>query len=256
MAADSFIEVSRDLDQRRAIIRLNRPSARNALNGPLLDQLDQALDDLSAGESARAIVLTGSDTCFCAGADLKEDVPDRVGRIARMHRLVERLDSYPAVTIAAIEGWALGGGLELAMACTFRVAAPGALLGLPEVGLGVIPAYGGTQLASRLLGSAAALELLCFGEPVGAEKAERIGLVNWVAAERGGSLALALDRAKLLVGQAPEAIAAARLAVRLGQKLQLAEGLRIEREVITALLASATPPDAKAAFQFRNAPPA
>jgi len=169
-----------------------------------------------------------------------------------MHRIVERLIELPAVSIAAIEGWALGGGLELAMACTFRVAAPGAKLGLPEIRLGVIPSYGGTQLTPRLIGSARALELLCLGEPIDAERAERIGLVNWVADHAGGALALALDRAALLAERAMPALIAARQAVRQGQILPLHDALAVEAAA-SARLAVEASTDAAAAFRRRGA---
>lgn len=240
------------LDGRAAIVRLTRPKSLNALSGSLLDELDAALDRLAALPELRVMVLTGSESVFSVGADLKEPLDDVSGRVARMHRLVERLATFPALSIAAIEGWALGGGLELAMACTFRVAAPGAKLGLPEIRLGVIPSYGGTQLAPRLIGSARALELLCMGEPVDAERAEQIGLINWVAAEAGGALALALDRAAVLAERSKPALAAARQAVREGQMLPLRDGLAVEAAVSARLVAEGSA-DAAEAFRSRGA---
>lgn len=240
------------LDARAAIVRLVRPKSLNALSASLLDELEAALDGLEALPELRVVIITGSETCFSVGADLKEALGDVGERIARMHRLVERLAAFPAISIAAIEGWALGGGLELAMACTFRVAAPGAKLGLPEIRLGVIPSYGGTQLAPRLIGSARALELLCLGEPVDAERAEQIGLINWVAAEAGGALALALDRAAVLAERSQPALTAARQAVREGQVLPLAEGLAVEAAVSARLVAGASSSAAEA-FRSRGA---
>lgn len=247
-AAQTLVGTELVLDGRAAVVRLMRPRSLNALSGPLLDELDAALDRLAAMPKLQVFVLTGSETCFSVGADLKEPVADIGARVARMHRLVERLAEFPAVSIAAIEGWALGGGLELAMACTFRAAAPGAKLGLPEIRLGVIPSYGGTQLTPRLLGSARALEMLCFGEPVDAAQAEKIGLVNWVAGEAGGALALALDRAAGLAERSMPALAAARQAVREGQMLPLREALAVEAAVSARLVADGSV-DAADAFR-------
>lgn len=234
-----------------AIVRLTRPQVLNALNGLLLDELDRALDDIASRQDIRVIVLSGSDTCFSVGADLKEELPDREARIARMHGLVDRLASFPALSIAAIEGWALGGGLELAMACTFRAAAPDAKLGLPEVKLGVIPSYGGTQLAPRLLGSARALELLCFGEPIAAEHAERIGLINWLAENKGGALALAIERAAMLAKHSLPALLAIRNAVFEGENMALQQSLTVEAKISAELLKAENPPDASRSFRSR-----
>lgn len=250
-----LIETEMVLGDRAAIIRLARPRALNALNGELLDELDAALDTLAALPGLRVLVLTGSATCFSVGADLKEPLTDREARIARMHQLVERLAGFPAISIAAIEGWALGGGLELAMSCTFRSAAPGAKMGLPEIKLGVIPSYGGTQLTPRLLGHARALELLCFGEPVEAARAEQIGLINWLAEEPGGALPLAIERAAALCERSRPAVQAARRAVYGGDSLPLAQALAFEAEASVSLLTGDGPPDAAATFRDRDVTP-
>lgn len=233
------------------IVRLMRPRVLNALNGPLLDELDHALDSVAARQEVRIMILSGSDTCFSVGADLKEELLDREARIARMHGLVERLANFPVLSIAAIEGWALGGGLELAMACTFRVAAPDAKLGLPEIKLGVIPSYGGTQLAPRLLGTTRALELLCFGEPIGAKQAERIGLINWLSENNGGALALATERASMLAKHSPPALLAIRNAVLGGENMTLRQSLAVEARVSGQLLKTENPPDAAKSFRSR-----
>lgn len=247
-----LVETETTPDGRVAIVRLARPKALNALSGELLDELDAALDGIAGQPEVRVIIITGSDTCFSVGADLKEELADREARIARMHGLVVRLATFPALSIAAVEGWALGGGLELAMACTFRAAAAGAMLGLPEIGLGVIPSYGGTQLAPRLLGAARALELLCMGEPVDAVRAERMGLVNWLADEPGGALAVALERAAVLAKRSLPALRAARQAVHEGENLPLQQALAIEAEVSAQLLSGEDAPDAAGAFRDRS----
>lgn len=251
MTDEILVHVEYILDGRGAIIRLDRPKALNALNGPLLDALDATLDELESNADLRVVVLTGDRKCFSAGADLKEESFDRMERIRRMHRLVLRLRDYPAASIAAIEGWALGGGLELAMACTFRVAAPGARLGLPEVHLGAIPSYGGTQLASRLLGPARALELICFGEPISAEHAARIELINWMATADGTAVECALEHAAKLSTLSRAALGAARRAIMHGIDLSLEDGLTLEAETCRTALAGQTP-EGIAAFRARE----
>jgi len=244
--APFLVQTETVLDGRAAIVRLARPGGLNPLNGVLLDALDAALDDMAARPDLRVMVLTGSDKSFSVGADLKEPLTDVGQRVARMHAMVERLATFPALSIAAIEGWALGGGLELAMACDFRAAAPDAKLGLPEVGLGVIPSYGGTQLTPRLIGPARALELLCLGEPIDAQRAERIGLVNWVAGQPGGALALALDRAAVLAKHQKAALLAARQSLREGEGLTLSEALAVEARVSAALTSNTSEATAEA----------
>lgn len=231
------------LENELAFVTLNRAGALNALNGPLLDELDAALDAAEAAPDVRVVILAGGAKAFSVGGDLKEDHADADVRVQRMHRLALRLQSYPKVTIAAIEGWALGGGLEIAMGCTFRVAAPGARLGVPEIAMGLIPGFGGTQLLPRIVGPAKAIELLCHGEPVDAEEALRIGLVNRVAAETGGALDCARDFAARFARHVPTAQLAARTAVREGLNLPLDQALAIERREINGLRGDSGVPD-------------
>ncbi|OZA20880.1 MAG: hypothetical protein B7X90_04585 [Novosphingobium sp. 17-62-19] len=250
-SASMLVTTELKAEGRVAVIRLDRPKALNALGGELLDQLDAALDHVEALPDVRVLIITGTDKVFSVGADLKEVLPNRDERIARMHRLALRLAAFPVPSIAAIEGWALGGGLELALSCTFRTAAPGARLGLPEIKLGVIPSYGGTQLTPRLIGTNRALELLCLGDPIEAERAEAIGLVNWLANAQGGALDLALERAAVLAERHPAAVRAARQAVGEGLALPLDAALATEARVSAALLVGDDAPDASAAFRAR-----
>src|SRR5882672_108253 len=168
-----------------ALVRLDRPEVLNALNFELLRDLGAALDQVAAGD-ARALLVTGTgDRAFCAGADVKE----LIGRSLAATRegaafgqaIFAKLDTLPIPSIALINGYAFGGGLELALACTFRLAARSARLGLPEIKLGLIPGYGGTQRLPRLIGEARALEIIMTGRTIEAEEAERIGLVNRIA---------------------------------------------------------------------------
>jgi enoyl-CoA hydratase len=168
-----------------ALVTLDRPEVLNALNFELLRDLAAALDQVAEGDG-RALLVTGAgDRAFCAGADIKE----LMGRSLSAQRegaafgqaVFAKLDTLPIPSIALINGYAFGGGLELALACTFRLAAHTARLGLPEIKLGLIPGYGGTQRLPRLIGEARALEIILTGRTVEAEEAERIGLINRIA---------------------------------------------------------------------------
>lgn len=168
-----------------ATVTINRPQVLNALNAATLTELDRVTSELAADDSVRAVILTGAGPkAFAAGADINElsrQTPDGLLALAlngqRIFHAIERLGKP---VIAAVNGFALGGGCELAMACTLRIAADTARLGQPEINLGLIPGYGGTQRLSRLVGKGRALELMLLGTPITAAEAERIGLVNRV----------------------------------------------------------------------------
>src|SRR5215831_3352709 len=168
-----------------ATVTLNRPKVLNALNQRTIDELDRAIAELDADVDVRAIVLTGAgEKAFVAGADINElatQSPVSGRDVARRGQAVfARIEQLGKPVIAAIGGFALGGGCELAMACTFRVAADTAKLGQPEVNLGLIPGYAGTQRLARLVGRGRALELILSGAPIAADEAHRIGLVHRV----------------------------------------------------------------------------
>jgi enoyl-CoA hydratase len=165
-----------------AVIRFNRPQALNALSFALIAEFGRALDEVARSD-ARALIVTGAgDRAFCAGAD----IPELTGRsLAEQKRGAElgqatfaKLERLPVPSVAVIHGYAFGGGLELALACTFRIATLKAKLGLPEIKLGLIPGYGGTQRLPRLIGEARALDMILTGRTVEAEEAQRIGLVH------------------------------------------------------------------------------
>lgn len=169
-----------------AHLMIHRPKKLNALNNQVLNELDSAIASMEESAEVAALLITGSgEKAFVAGADIGElkELDGKSGRKAseKGQRIFERIEQFPVPTIAVIDGYALGGGAELAMAAHMRIASPNAVIGLPEVTLGLIPGYGGTQRLARLTGMAKAFEMVLSGEPVKAEDALRIGLVNRVA---------------------------------------------------------------------------
>lgn len=211
-----------------AILMLNRPDQLNAITNTMIGLIEDALDAVENDDSA-GLVLTGNGRGFCAGSDLKEPPGNLQDRVARMHRLVLRMQSHPKIIVAALNGLAYGGGLEIAMGCCFRVAAPGTKLSLPEIKLGAIPAYGGTQLLPRIVGQARALELLIFGEPITAERGKEIGLITAIADDPVAE-AVAIVQRSTQFGQAPQR--AARKAVIDGADLPIAQALELELQLI------------------------
>jgi len=216
-----------DRDGPVATITINRPKVLNALNAPTLDELRRVVLDLKRDDAVRAIVLTGAgDKSFVAGADINElavqsPVSGREHARTGQH-VFDLIENLGKPVIAAINGFALGGGCELAMACTLRLAADTAKLGQPEINLGILPGYAGTQRLPRLVGKGRALEIMLTGAPISAAAAERIGLVNRVvpAAEL---IAEARKLAAALAAQAPIAVRYIIDAVNTGLEMPFAE---------------------------------
>jgi enoyl-CoA hydratase len=228
----TFETLGVDRDGYVVTLTLNRPKALNALNQRMLQELSQAVDDVAADGAVRVLVITGAgDRAFAAGADILEIGalgPDGAREFARFGQEVfARIETCGKPVIAAVNGFALGGGCELAMACTFRVAAESAVFGQPEIDLGLVPGFGGTQRLSRLVGRGRALDLLLTGRRVDAAEAERIGLASRVvpaAMLREDVKALA----KELAGKAPVALRYILAAVHEGADLSLDAATRIE----------------------------
>ena len=201
-------------------ITVNRPKVRNALNTATLQELRAALHDIRQSSDVRAVVITGEgDQAFVAGADISE-LAQLTATSAHEHAragqsVFDFVENLGKPVIAAINGWALGGGCELAMACTIRIAAEHAKLGQPEIGLGLIPGFGGTQRLTRLVGRGKALEMMLTGAPIGAAEAERIGLVNRVV-PAAALLTEARSLAATLAEQPPLAVRAILEAVTVG----------------------------------------
>jgi len=215
---------------------LNRPEKGNALNAALIDALDTLARGTALGsaqpEGPRALVLTGAgEKAFSAGADVSElDGIDATTARLQMRRGQEvfgRLEELPIVVIAAVNGFALGGGLELAMAADVRMASPHAKLGQPEINLGNLPGWGGTQRLPRLVGQGRATEMILTGELVTAQRALEIGLVNRVAPE---PLKAALELAEQVAERNPVAVRGAKRAIRVGLEAGMATGLLVEAD--------------------------
>jgi enoyl-CoA hydratase len=239
-----------------ALLTLDRPAALNALSFELLHDLAAALDTV-ADSDARAVLITGAgERAFCAGADITE----LIGRSLHASRegaafgqaIFSKLAALPIPSIALINGFAFGGGLELALACDFRIAAPGSRLGLPEIKLGLIPGYGGTQRLPRLIGEARALELILTGRTVTAEEALAIGLVNRLA--DGDLIEAGTDFARTMTGYSLRALGLARDAVRRGLQTSLREGLAIEADLNTLAFQTADAAEGMAAFLEKRKP--
>jgi enoyl-CoA hydratase len=215
-----------------AVLTLNRPKVLNALNAATLRELGAALETLVANPAVRAILLSGAgEKAFAAGADIQElaqvSAVEGQALAQRGQRLFDRIESCGKPVIACVNGFALGGGCELAMACTFRIASETAKFGQPEVKLGLIPGYGGSQRLPRLVGKGAALRLLLTGEMISAAEALRIGLVEEVVAP-DGLLARGEQIAHSIAAQAPLAIEKCLEAVHAGYDLPLRQALDLE----------------------------
>jgi len=242
-----------------ATITLNRPKVLNALDRATIAEVTRAFAELGADAGIRAIVVTGAgDRAFAAGADIAElatlDDPIRGAALARVGQaLTLAIERARPVVIAAVNGFALGGGCELAMACDIRIASEKARFGQPEVNLGLLPGYGGTQRITRLAGRGAAMLLCTAAEPIDAAEALRIGLVDRVVpAER--LLAEAHRVASLIAAKAPLAIAATKASIRDGAALPLAAGLEIEALHFGTLVATRDFSEGTRAFLEKRPP--
>ena len=239
-----------------ALITLNRPDALNALSFSLIGDLGRALDEVAASD-ARALLITGAGAkAFCAGADIKELtgrslVAQKEG--AEMGQAVfAKLDKLPIPSVAIINGYAFGGGLELALACTFRIATKNAKMGLPEIKLGLIPGYGGTQRLPRTTGEARALEMIMTGRTVDADEAARIGLVNRLI--EGDAVAQGIAYAREFSGYSLPVLGFAREAVKRALDNPVAEGLRVEANLSTLAFQTQDAAEGMDAFAAKRKP--
>ena len=240
-------------------ITVDRPEKLNALNSEVMDALDEAFAGAVGDTTLRCLVVTGAgEKAFIAGADIGElaKLTPLQGRehARRGQAVLDRLAALPMPTIAAINGYAYGGGLELAMACCLRVASENAKMGLPETSLGILPGYGGTQRLARLVGVARAIELVLTAEKgVTAAEAHRIGLVNRVV-PAGQALAGARELARRIAANGPAACRYAMEAIRRGMEVPTSEGLLLEATLFGLCAATEDMKEGMTAFLEKRAP--
>ncbi|MBI4875875.1 MAG: enoyl-CoA hydratase/isomerase family protein [Acidobacteria bacterium] len=241
-----------------ATLTVCRPDKLNALDNATMEEIDDALQRVAREPEHRALILTGAgEKAFVAGADINELVNvtplEWKARCTRDHAILRRLESLPKASLAAINGYALGGGLELALSCTLRVAAENARLGLPEVRIGVFPGNGGTQRLPRLVGRGRALEMMLTGKLIDAAEAERIGLVNRVVPQ-AELLPYCRGLLKTIAENAPVAAALILECVDVGLRCGLEEGLRFEAAASAAVAASEDRREGTLAFLEKRRP--
>ena len=240
---------------RVGIVRLNRPQALNALNVALMDELLGAVEAFDADAGVGCILMTGSDKAFAAGADIKEMADKTYIDIFRSDYTAdyERLTRVRKPVIAAVAGFALGGGCELAMMCDFIIAADNAKFGQPEIKLGIIPGIGGTQRLTRAVGKAKAMDLILTGRMMDAAEAERSGLVARVV-PAASLLEEAMKVAEMISALSQPSLLAAKEAVNRSFETSLAEGVRFERRVFHALFATKDRKEGMTAFIEKRPP--
>jgi enoyl-CoA hydratase len=244
-----------------AVIRLNRPERMNAIGGSMKQDLAKAFFELACNDEAvRCVIVTGAgERAFCAGADIRERAGSTLSaaeyyvRQQQTHDLFRNMEEFEKPTIAAINGVALGGGLEIALCCDLRIAARGARLGLPEIKLGVIPAAGGTQRLPRLIGEARAKALIYTSELLDAEQAAAIGLVNAVV-EPDALMAEAQALARRIAAQPPLAVRFAKRAINLGMQVDMDSGLEFERYAAAMIIDSEDRKEGMRAFVEKRQP--
>ena len=241
-----------------AIVTIDNPAALNALNTPTLTQLDQAFDQLAGNPEVKGVIITGGgEKSFVAGADIGEFQQVKgstaAAFMARGQRIFDKIEAFDRPVIAAINGFALGGGNELAMCCDIRVAAENALFGQPEVNLGIIPGYGGTQRLPRLIGPGKAKEIILADERINAQEALRIGLVQRVV-PKGQAVEEAKKLLKKIMSKGPVAIKMAKKAINEGLGMSLRAGLDLEGQCEAVCFGSEDKDEGAKAFLEKRAP--
>ncbi|KAG6381751.1 ClpP/crotonase [Boletus reticuloceps] len=239
-----------------ALITLNRPKALNALNAAHFKDIASALKEADDDTSVGAMVLTGSDRAFAAGADIKEMKDKSFAEAYASNFLAnwEVISKLNKPVIAAVSGYALGGGLELALQADILLVSPSAQLGQPEINLGVIPGGGGTQRLARLIGKSRTMELVLTGRIISADEAEKWGLVSRVVPEDIGVVNAAVQIAATIADKGRVAVAAGKEVVNAAFELSLAEGLRFERRLFHSLFATKDQKEGMTAFAEKRKP--
>ncbi len=240
---------------RVGVIQLNRPQALNALNSALMDELVTALQEFDADPEVGCIIVTGSEKAFAAGADIKQMAQASVVEMIDSPFIGywDKLARIAKPIVAAVSGWCLGGGCELAMACDLIVAAESAVFGQPEINLGIIPGAGGTQRLTRAVGKSIAMDMVLTGRRLSAQEALQYGLVARVLPNEGFAAA-AVAVAAEVAARSPIALRIAKEAVNHAFELPLAEGIHLERRLFNMLFATADQKEGMAAFVEKRAP--
>lgn len=253
---ESYETLSVRVEDQIATIIIDRQEVRNALNNRVISEIKQALDEFNDDDKVGIVVFTGAgEKSFAAGADItelqKRTMLDVLG--SKMQKLYDEIEAYEKPTIAAVNGYALGGGCELAMSCDIRIASANAKFGQPEVNLSIIPGAGGTQRLSRLVGKGKALELILMGRVIGAGEAARIGLVSDVVSS-DELMEAVRTTAEAILSKGPLAIRLAKLAVQSGFETDQKTGLLIERLAQAVLFNSEDKQEGTNAFVEKRKP--
>ncbi len=241
-----------DISNHIAVITINRPEALNAFNDDLIKELESALNDCIEDEDVGVIILTGAgDKAFIAGADIRKMqnmTPEQALQFGQLGQHLTRvIEDSPKPVIAAVNGFALGGGCEISLACHIRVASDNAKFGLPEVSLGLLPGWGGTQRLPRVVGNGYAHEMIVTGQMIDAERAHHIGLVNHVVPLKK-LLDTAIGLAQSILKNSPNAVARAMRCIQKGRGISLEDGLNIEVNAFKRLFTSEETQEGLAAF--------
>lgn len=243
-----------EIEDRIATITINRPEVLNALNRELADELDALLNRVAGEDSARVLILAGEGENFAAGADIAEmvDLDPAQARAFSFSPVFNRIEALPIPVFAAIRGFALGGGLELALACDFRILSSEARVGLPEIRLGIMPGAGGTQRLPELIGPGRAREMIFFGTIIDAQTARTWGLCEWVV--DGDPVQEAKSLAQKIVEKPPCALAAAKKSINHGMGGDLCSGIAFEAVVWADLFSTSDQKEGMKAFQEKRKP--
>ena len=233
------------------IVTMNRPEALNALSSAVFADLTAALDQVEQDDDVYVVIITGAGRAFVAGADIGEmanmNVDEGLAFSELGNSLLMRVDMFPKPTIAAVNGFALGGGCELSLACDIRIASEKAKFGQPEVGLGIIPGFGGTQRMARIIGTGAAMELIYTAETIDAKRAEAIGMVNHVVAP-DELMDFALNLANKIAANAQVAIRTSKMAIRRGIDCDISTAVTYEALAFATCFGTEDQKDAMKAF--------
>lgn len=252
-----YRNIKLDITDRIAILTFNRPDALNALNTPTVTEALDAVQTVARNPSLRVLVITGAGKAFIAGADIKE-MYEKTPEGARIyselgHQLMRTVQEMEQPTVAAINGYCLGGGLEVALSCDIRIAAEQATFGLPETILGIIPGWGATQRAARLIGTAFAKELIFTGKHITAQRAYEIGLINRIVPLEA-LMPVVLEMARMICHQSVRAVTAAKRVINRGIEMPLQEACRLEIDTFVELFGQPDREEGMRAFIEKREP--